>query len=72
LAPRTAPKPRLRHHAPIACVAIQLLAAEMDAITALAHPKRPLVAIAAGSKVSPLNILRWPRTSTADRRRRHC
>ena len=38
--------------APIACAG-PLLAAEIDAITrALAHPKRPLVAIVAGSKVS--------------------
>ncbi len=39
-------------YAPIACAG-PLLAAEMDAITAaLANPKRPLVAIVAGSKVS--------------------
>ena len=38
--------------APIACAG-PLLAAEMDAVTkALANPKRPLVAIVAGSKVS--------------------
>ena len=38
--------------APIACAG-PLLAAEIDAITqALAHPKRPLLAIVAGSKVS--------------------
>src|SRR6202007_1170085 len=38
--------------APIACAG-PLLAAEIDAITkALANPKRPLVAIVAGSKVS--------------------
>ena len=45
--------------APIACAG-PLLAAEMDAITkALAHPKRPLVAIVAGSKVSTkLTILK--------------
>jgi phosphoglycerate kinase len=45
--------------APIACAG-PLLAAEIDAITkALAHPKRPLVAIVAGSKVSTkLSILR--------------
>ncbi|APW47380.1 phosphoglycerate kinase [Rhodoferax antarcticus] len=44
--------------APIACAG-PLLAAEMDAIhTALANPKRPLVAIVAGSKVSTkLSIL---------------
>lgn len=39
-------------YAPVACAG-PLLAAEMDAITqALAQPKRPLVAIVAGSKVS--------------------
>ena len=45
--------------APIACAG-PLLAAESDAITkALAHPKRPLVAIVAGSKVSTkLTILK--------------
>jgi phosphoglycerate kinase len=45
--------------APIACAG-PLLAAEMDAITkALANPKRPLVAIVAGSKVSTkLTILK--------------
>src|SRR5450755_1967066 len=45
--------------APLACAG-PLLAAEFDAITkALAHPKRPLVAIVAGSKVSSkLTILR--------------
>ncbi|MBI3367723.1 MAG: phosphoglycerate kinase [Burkholderiales bacterium] len=45
--------------APIACAG-PLLAAEIDAITqALANPKRPLVAIVAGSKVSTkLTILR--------------
>jgi phosphoglycerate kinase len=45
--------------APIACAG-PLLAAEIDAITkALAHPKRPLVAIVAGSKVSTkLTILK--------------
>ena len=45
--------------APIACAG-PLLAAEMDAITAaFAHPKRPLVAIVAGSKVSTkLTILK--------------
>ena len=38
--------------APVACAG-PLLAAEIDAITqALAHPRRPLVAIVAGSKVS--------------------
>ena len=45
--------------APIACAG-PLLATEIDAITkALAHPKRPLVAIVAGSKVSTkLTILK--------------
>jgi phosphoglycerate kinase len=45
--------------APIACAG-PLLAAEIDAITkALAHPKRPLAAIVAGSKVSTkLTILK--------------
>ena len=60
--------------APIACAG-PLLAAEMDAISkALANPKRPLVAIVAGSKVShqadhpagPGQERRRP-----DRRRRH-
>ncbi len=42
----------IAEHAPIACVG-PLLAAEMDAIgKALQAPKRPLVAIVAGSKVS--------------------
>ncbi|MBV8123832.1 MAG: phosphoglycerate kinase [Paucibacter sp.] len=45
--------------APVACAG-PLLAAEIDAISkALAHPKRPLVAIVAGSKVSTkLTILK--------------
>ena len=45
--------------APIACAG-PLLSAEIDAITqALAHPKRPLIAIVAGSKVSSkLTILK--------------
>jgi phosphoglycerate kinase len=45
-------------YAPVACAG-PLLAAEMDALTqALARPKRPLVAIVAGSKVSSkLSIL---------------
>ena len=45
--------------APIACAG-PLLAAEIDALTqALAHPKRPLIAIVGGSKVSSkLTILR--------------
>ncbi len=45
--------------APVACAG-PLLSAEIDAITkALAHPKRPLVAIVAGSKVSTkLTILK--------------
>jgi phosphoglycerate kinase len=42
----------IAQYAPIACAG-PLLAAELDAINqALAHPKRPLVAIVAGSKVS--------------------
>ncbi len=48
--------------AKVACAG-PLLAAEMDAITqALAHPKRPLVAIVGGAKVSTkLTILKvWP------------
>ena len=49
----------IAEYAPIACAG-PLLAAEMDAITAaFAHPKRPLVAIVAGSKVSTkLTILK--------------
>ncbi len=49
----------IAQYAPIACAG-PLLAAEMDAITsALAHPKHPLVAIVAGSKVSTkLTILK--------------
>ena len=49
----------IAQYAPIACAG-PLLAAEIDAITkALADPKRPLVAIVAGSKVSSkLSILR--------------
>ena len=49
----------IAQYAPIACAG-PLLAAEMDAITAaLANPKRPLVAIVAGSKVSTkLTILK--------------
>jgi phosphoglycerate kinase len=42
----------IAEHAPVACAG-PLLAAEIDAITkALAQPKRPLLAIVAGSKVS--------------------
>jgi phosphoglycerate kinase len=42
----------IAEYAPIACAG-PLLSAEIDAITkALAHPKRPLLAIVAGSKVS--------------------
>jgi phosphoglycerate kinase len=42
----------IAEHAPVACAG-PLLAAEIDAVTqALASPKRPLVAIVAGSKVS--------------------
>ncbi len=49
----------LARFAPVACAG-PLLAAELDALgAALAHPKRPLVAIVAGSKVSTkLTILR--------------
>ena len=49
----------IAQYAPIACAG-PLLAAEMDAITkALASPKRPLVAIVAGAKVSTkLTILK--------------
>ena len=49
----------LARFAPVACAG-PLLAAELDALgKALAHPKRPLVAIVAGSKVSTkLTILR--------------
>ncbi len=49
----------IAQYAPIACAG-PLLAAEMDAITAaFARPKRPLVAIVAGSKVSTkLTILK--------------
>ncbi|MBH2018841.1 MAG: phosphoglycerate kinase [Burkholderiales bacterium] len=49
----------IAQYAPIACAG-PLLAAEMDAISAaFAHPKRPLVAIVAGSKVSTkLTILK--------------
>ena len=48
----------IAEYAPVACAG-PLLAAEIDAITqALAHPKPPLVAIVAGSKVSTkLSIL---------------
>jgi len=49
----------IAQYAPVACAG-PLLAAEIDALTrALAHPKRPLVAIVAGSKVSTkLTILK--------------
>lgn len=49
----------IAQYAPVACAG-PLLAAEIDAVTkALAHPKRPLVAIVAGSKVSTkLTILK--------------
>jgi phosphoglycerate kinase len=49
----------IAQYAPVACAG-PLLAAEMDAIgKALTHPKRPLVAIVAGSKVSTkLTILK--------------
>ncbi len=54
----------IAQYAPAACAG-PLLSAEIDAVTkALAHPKRPLVAIVAGSKVSTkLTILQ----SLADR-----
>jgi phosphoglycerate kinase len=57
----------IAQYAKVACAG-PLLAAEIDAITkALAHPKRPLVAIVAGSKVSTkLSILEaWPKTWTS-------
>jgi len=49
----------IAQYAPVACAG-PLLSAEIDAITkALAHPRRPLVAIVAGSKVSTkLTILK--------------
>jgi phosphoglycerate kinase len=49
----------LARYAPVACAG-PLMAAELDALTlALAHPRRPLVAIVGGSKVSTkLTILR--------------
>ena len=49
----------IAQYAPVACAG-PLLSAEIDALTrALAHPKRPLVAIVAGSKVSSkLTILK--------------
>jgi phosphoglycerate kinase len=49
----------IAQYAPVACAG-PLLAAEIDAVNAaLAHPKRPLVAIVAGSKVSTkLTILK--------------
>ena len=49
----------IAQYAPIACAG-PLISAEIDAITqALAHPKRPLIAIVAGSKVSTkLTILK--------------
>ncbi len=52
--------------APIACAG-PLLAAEIDAIAkALANPKRPLVAIVAGSKVSTkLTILQGAGQATS-------
>jgi len=61
--------------APIACAG-PLLAAEIDAINqALANPKRPLVAIVGGSKVSSkLTILQAlaKKRGPADCGRRHC
>jgi len=51
-APRRGHHLRIAQYAKVACAG-PLLAAEIDAITqALAQPKRPLVAIVAGSKVS--------------------
>jgi phosphoglycerate kinase len=49
----------MARYAPVACAG-PLVAAELDALTlALAHPKRPLIAIVAGSKVSTkLTVLR--------------
>jgi phosphoglycerate kinase len=49
----------IARYAPVACAG-PLVAAELDALTlALAHPKRPLIAIVAGSKVSTkLTVLR--------------
>jgi phosphoglycerate kinase len=53
--------------APIACAG-PLLAAEIDALTkALAHPKRPLVAIVAGSKVSTKLAILQSLASKVDR-----
>ena len=64
----------IAEYAPIACAG-PLLSAEIDAITkALAAPRRPLVAIVAGSKVSSkLTILQGAgrQGRPADRRRRH-
>ena len=61
-APRIAPRRRRTASRKLRAVACAgpLLAAELDALgKALAHPKRPLVAIVAGSKVSTkLTILR--------------
>ena len=58
----------IAQYAKIACAG-PLLAAEIDAITkALANPKRPLVAIVAGSKVSHQAhhpARRWPTRSTS-------
>jgi 3-phosphoglycerate kinase len=60
--------------APVACAGI-LMGAEIDALTkALHNPKRPLVAIVGGSKVSSkLTILKSlaRQGGPADRRRRH-
>ncbi len=53
--------------APVACAG-PLLSAEIDAITqALAHPKRPLVAIVAGSKVSTKLTILQSLASKVDR-----
>ena len=57
----------IAEYAPIACAG-PLLAAEIDALTqALAHPKRPLVAIVAGSKVSTKLTILQSLASKVDR-----
>ena len=56
----------IAQYAPIACAA-PLLAAEMDAISkALVNPKRPLVAIVAGSKVSSKLTILQPLAKNVD------
>ena len=75
-APPTAPKPpptASPRYAPVACAGM-LMGAEIDALSkALHNPKRPLVAIVGGSKVSSkLTILVAGRQGRpVDRRRRH-